>query len=562
MAVSTTTERGAVIEWFETDFKDTAKSTTKTSRLEDGKVSYSFSVVNNSGFDFSKFSFRVKILNKADGKEIGSAKINAGSWASGEKKNFKSKIAIPQNVRSISFVMFSESVEYELVPEDFYAERDSERSFRERDTDDIPTTLRDIGDLVTGADGSGGVFGELFGTGGMPETTVTKTTTTRTPTGTTTTTTTTTRSRSGNVRTEKKTTTTRNSGGGSRSSSQRSGQRSGQRNSGRSNTQRNRQGSKSRPVTPYASRKSQKKLNKKRLGKSGWTVAGIVTGILFVMAALGASGLPEQQISYACIAAAAFITSAAIKLINSSKAKRIRAYEARINYEGNTSIDELAMSVGRNPEKVADDLQKMIVDGFFPEAYVDINNRLLVMTRNGEPIESIERTVAENRTAKRKAAREKGLVPESIDDLITMTDDSDIKTKLKALRTITKRIDQRLEERPDLTDQVKEFREKYYPEVVRLTDEYNEKIAKLDSEGVERQRGELEIDANPNYLQEQAREIKEQLIKLIDSVTEASENLLERLHEDDIMDISTDIKMLQTTLASKGLLDSDFDIKM
>ena len=55
-------------------------------------------------------------------------------------------------------------------------------------------------------------------------------------------------------------------------------------------------------------------------------------------------------------------------------------------------------------------------------------------------------------------------------------------------------------------------------------------------------------------------EIKAQLISLIDSVTEASENLLEKLHEDDIMDITTDIKMLQTTLASKGLLDSDFDI--
>ena len=70
----------------------------------------------------------------------------------------------------------------------------------------------------------------------------------------------------------------------------------------------------------------------------------------------------------------------------------------------------------------------------------------------------------------------------------------------------------------------------------------------------------LEIDANPNYLEEQAAEIKKQLISLIDSVAEASENLLEKLHEDDIMDISTDIKMLQTTLASKGLLDSDFDL--
>ena len=69
------------------------------------------------------------------------------------------------------------------------------------------------------------------------------------------------------------------------------------------------------------------------------------------------------------------------------------------------------------------------------------------------------------------------------------------------------------------------------------------------------------INTNPNYLAEQAAEIKKELVTLIDSVTEASENLLERLHEDDIMDITTDIKKLQTTLANKGLLDSDFDIK-
>jgi hypothetical protein len=63
------------------------------------------------------------------------------------------------------------------------------------------------------------------------------------------------------------------------------------------------------------------------------------------------------------------------------------------------------------------------------------------------------------------------------------------------------------------------------------------------------------LNTNPNYLQEQAAAIKKQILSLIDSVIEASENLLERLHEDDIMDISTDIQRLQTTLASKGLLD-------
>ena len=268
------------------------------------------------------------------------------------------------------------------------------------------------------------------------------------------------------------------------------------------------------------------------------------------------------MIVYLCTAGACLAASLVIKLVKNASAKRIRAYEAKVNKNGNTSIDDLAAHVGRKPEKVADDLQKMIVDGFFPEAYVDINNRLLVMTKNGEPIESPEKSAADNRIAKRKAARENGIVPESIDDLITMTDDTEIKSKLRELRTITKKIDQRIEERPDLTSQVKEFREKFYPEVVRLTDEYNEKIADLGAAPEQTVRSDTEINANPNYLQEQAKEIKEQLIKLIDSVTEASENLLEKLHEDDLMDITTDIQMLQNTLASKGLLDSDFDITL
>lgn len=511
MAVYSANERRAVLDWFESDFKDSAKSSTRTSRRDDGKVNYSFSVVNNSGYDFSRFSFKVKILNKADGTEIGSARINAGAWANGEKKNFKSTIAIPQNVRSISFVMFSESVDYEGVPADSFSSAMND--------------LKDLGDMMTGADGSGGVFGELFGTGGMPEQTVTRTTTTRTPSGTTTTRTTTTTSRSRSTNTQR---TTQNT---------------------------------YRPTQTYAKRKTQKKLDKIRLGKSGWTVAGLVGGILFAFAAAGSYSV-QDAIPYLCIAAASLIFSGVNKLVLSRRAKRIRAYEAKIKKRGNTSLDELAEYVNRPVDKVADDIQMMIADGFFNEAYVDINNRLLVMTENGEPIESIEKTVAANKKAKRKAAREKGVVPESLDDLMTMTDDAQIKSKLKGLRTITRKIDQRVEERPELESQVKEFREKYYPEVVRLTDEYNEKIANLGSGMAETTVSETEINANPNYLQEQAAEIKEQLIKLIDSVTEASENLLEKLHEDDIMDITTDIKMLQTTLASKGLLDSDFDIKL
>jgi hypothetical protein len=541
MAAYESEERRQVLEWFETDFKNSAKSTTRTQRLEDGKVGYRFSVVNNSGYDFGDFSFKVKILNKVNGREIGTATIRAGEWAAGETKNFRSRIAIPQDVRSISFVMFSDSVDF-TIDED---RRDSGYIGRQDPAGSAMDDIRELGEMVTGADGSGGILGELFGTGGMPETTVTKTTTTRTPSGTTTTRTTTTTSRDGKVR--KETTTTRQTAGQQqRQAQQRQAQQSQPESIGQT----------------FAKRRLEKKLNKIRLGKSAGALWSALGAAMFAMAALGSTGDPATMTQYTIIGAGLAALAAGIKIFANRKGKLIRDYESKINYNGNTSLEMLAQQMGRSVEKVADDLQKMIIQGFLEGAYVDIKNKLLVMTKNGEPIESVEKSAAANRTAKRKAAREKGVVPESIDDLITMTDDGEIKGKLRSLRTITNKIDQRIEERPELEDQVKDFREKYYPEVVRLTDEYNEKIANLGTVAKEEKVTEnpLEINTNPNYLEEQAQDIKKQLISLIDSVTEASENLLERLHEDDIMDISTDIKMLQTTLASKGLLDSDFDL--
>ena len=510
MAVQALDQHKAITDWFETDFKEAAKATTKTSRLEDGRLSYSFSVVNGSGFDFDRFSFKIKVIDKTNNREIGTAKINAGKWADGERKNFKSRLAIPAEAKSLSFVMYSNSLDYEASP----------AGMVQPSGKDLSDALKDMGDALSGSDGSGGVFGELFGTGGMPQgTTVTKTTTTKTVNGKTTKTTTTTTTRPASSSTTRTRTTSqtpqRQTGGSARPASQ-------------SGT--------------FTQRRTEKMLNKKRLGKSGWTMASLITGLLFLMSAAGSSDTPEMRLAFGAIGLILLVIAGVMKLVLSTRAKRIRTYEAKINKKGNTSIDDLAAYVGKPFSKVADDLQAMIADGFFPEAYVDINNRLLVMTRNGEPIESVERSAAENKKARRKAGRE-GMAPESLDDLIAMTDDAEIKGKLKSLRTITKKIDARVEEVPDLEKQVKDFREKYYPEVVRLTDQYNEKIADMGKIGTEKPKEEVTTDAsgapvlntNPNYLEEQAA-------------------------EDDIMDITTDIQRLQTTLASKGLLDSDFDI--
>jgi len=526
---ATQTINSAVAEWFEGNFKESAKMTTKTSRLQDGRLSYSFSVVNDSGFSFDDFSFRIRVIDKATNEEIGMATIKAGAWKAGEKKTFRSKLTIPPDVKSLSFVMYSNSLRYTISQED--------RNTIDSAFDQADDVLREVG-RVFGSTGEGGVFGELFGNGGMPQsggTTTTQTTTTRSADGTTTTT---------------RTTTTRPSS-------------SGTVNAGGARTVS--PGTQTGGVSTYTQRKIQKKLDKMRLGKSGWTVVALVFGLMFLMFAMAAETVP-MAIAYGICGIIGLGVAAVTKIRNMNRAKRIRTYESKVNYKGNTYIDDLCAAVGRPYEKTADELQQMIADGFFPGAYVDFKNRLLVMTKDGQPMESIEKSVALGNRARRKAGED--TTPQSLDDLITMTEDAEIKSKLKRLRTITKKIDARVEEVPELGKQVKEFREKYYPEVVRLTDAYNDKIADL-AKGSDKPKeavttssdGAPVINSNPNYLEEQAAEIKKQLISLIDSVTEASDNLLERLYEDDLMDITTDIQSLQTTLSSKGLLDSDFDIQ-
>ena len=525
-------ERSAVIEWFKTRFSQEAANSAKTSRLPDGSLGFVFSVVNSSGVDFDNFMFKVRVADGNSGRELGSANINAGQWKRGDKKNFKSALKVPANVTNISFIM--EPISYETREDDSIS--DAAR--------DMIDAAKEMGQAFGKAgEDVGSMFGELFGTGGMPD--------------------------------------SDEMGGAMAQQAPRAQQVPRAQQSARPQAQRQQaQSTQARPVVnpvhsvgqaaqSFSKKKLEKKLNKKRMGKSGWIVAGIVIGVIFLMAAGGSIMGSPDQIMYAGIGVASLVATLVGKLVLNNKAKRIRTYETKVNKQGNTSIDDLCSYVGRPFEKVADELHQMIVDGFFPDCYVDIDNRLLVMTKDGKPIEDVARSAAFNKKAKRKAARDGGAVPETLDDLITMTDDVEIKNKLKALRTVTKKIDARVEQVPELEKQVTDYREGYYPEVVRLTDEYNEKIVDMGKYGEENVKAEVTeaadgspiLNTNPNYLQEQAAEIKAQLISLIDSVTEASENLLERLHEDDIMDITTDIKMLQTTLASKGLLDSDFDVK-
>ena len=338
-------------------------------------------------------------------------------------------------------------------------------------------------------------------------------------------------------------------------------------------------------IGSFAELRNEKELNSLREGKSASAMTITLAAALFLLFSIAFKDA-SMRLTTLLIGAILLVVGIAINLNAKAQAKRIRAYEQAADKDGNTSIYDLAAAAGRGDiEKAACDLQLMISKGFFKGAYIDKENMMLVMTKDGKAIESVEESAAADKSARRKAARAKGLAPQNIDDLLLMTDDEEIKAKLTTLKELTEKINKKVEEsvdrkiqpgNPDTTrgdakagqskaknsliKQVKEFKEQYFPAVVQMTDNYNTNIVKLENGAGER---ESQPDFNVGGdLAEQVQGIKKQLLDTIDSVIEASENLIERLYEDDILDITTDITSLKTTLASRGLLDSDFDIKL
>lgn len=329
----------------------------------------------------------------------------------------------------------------------------------------------------------------------------------------------------------------------------------------------------------FAELKNEKELNSLRVGKSAPAMVITLAAAIFLLFAIASKGASMKMTSW-LIGAILLVVGIVMNASAKSQAKRIRAYEAAADRDGNTSIYDLAAAAGRGSvDKAVADLQLMISKGFWRGAYIDRENMMLVMTKDGKAIESVEESAAADKSARRKAARAKGLAPQNIDDLLLMTDDAEIKAKLTTLKGLTEKIDKKVEEsverkveggkvdktnaaqgKTSLEKQVKEFKEQYFPAVVQMTDNYNTNIAKLEG-GVDRE-SKPDFDVAGTALADEAKGIKKQLLDTIDSVIEASENLIERLYEDDILDITTDITSLKTTLASRGLLDSDFDIKL
>ena len=229
-------------------------------------------------------------------------------------------------------------------------------------------------------------------------------------------------------------------------------------------------------------------------------------------------------------------------------------YDKYINTEGNTSLRMISRKTGIPLKEVRKDMQEMINNGFFKDeennigAYINGEYDILVMMKNGMPMESIQATIKrEEADAKADAAGsdkpagarvwDEGDYANAIAMVAADEKDSEVVESLKSIEASLRKIDRLIERKPKLADSdgVRQLREIYLPKTMEL-------VKKLWTE-----------DAGPAAM----LEIK----GILNTCATAYGKIVDKLYEREDEDTLIDIKVLEQIFAKEGLLDSDFDIE-
>lgn len=215
--------------------------------------------------------------------------------------------------------------------------------------------------------------------------------------------------------------------------------------------------------------------------------------------------------------------------------KRYRQYLSLIGRRKSISVTTLAEATGFAPRKIREDLQDMLDDGIFPMGYLDLGSDQLFLTDDG--IQDRPKEEPEKAPEPPKEVEGAEAVLTEIRALNDAIEDPEMSRKIDRIGEITGNIFAYLREKPDKEGKLRSFLSYYLPTTLKILGSY----AQLEAQGVE---GE-NISA-----------AKERIEGMMDKVVEGFEQQLDRLFQDDAMDITSDVAVLERMLEKDGLGNS------
>ena len=230
---------------------------------------------------------------------------------------------------------------------------------------------------------------------------------------------------------------------------------------------------------------------------------------------------------------------------------RFQTYKRVLGVKTQCALEKLARAVGKDIPFVRQDVQKMIGQGYFLEGHLDHEQTCLITSdETYRQFEQARLQLEQNR--KRQAAQaasgpdprvrevlEKG---SAFVSQIRRCNDripgEAVSGKIDRIELVVRRIFDRAEEDPGVIPDLKKLMDYYLPMTVKLLNAY----ADMDAQSIQSE----SICASK-------REIEDTL----DTLNLAFEKMLDDLFRDTILDISSDITVLNTMLAREGLTEDE-----
>ena len=216
-------------------------------------------------------------------------------------------------------------------------------------------------------------------------------------------------------------------------------------------------------------------------------------------------------------------------LSRTRKGRRFQKYLNLIGRQKSVRVETLASTMGRPIRKVYDDLDEMLDRGVLPVGYLDHANGLLVLSDEGvkEAPKPQPKTPEEEAREDNAILREIRAVNDDIPDPV-------MSRKIDRIEEITGKILDYQRKNPGKDSELRSFLDYYLPTTLKILRAY----AQLDAQGIEG---------------ENIRSAKERIEGMMDKVVEGFEQQLDRLFQDDAMDITSDVAVLERMLEKDGL---------
>lgn len=277
------------------------------------------------------------------------------------------------------------------------------------------------------------------------------------------------------------------------------------------------------------------------------THGALITAIGAIVAAMGVLGaiygglsLLEEGFSLTGLIGPVFwLSIAAVGLatgifghIRKKKAQRFENYLKLIGDKQAVPIHYLADVMGIDYHKVIKDLREMITRGILRPAWLDLKTYRLMMTEYTEaqavqPEEKKEEAVPRNDRILQQIRADNDLIA-----------DVEVSRKIDRIEDLTKKIFAILDQRPEKEPQLYNFMNYYLPTTLKALESY----ARLEAQGIETAA---------------IREAKQKINHALDELADGYEKQLDKLFEDDVVDITADIDVMRKMLHKDGLKEDE-----